>query len=77
MPSPSILYTFEFTDIYDETIFSACPFATDTLRTKVQNAVTVQQTFLKRFPKVNKIAQQVYDNGEYFKVVLANSQFNL
>jgi hypothetical protein len=70
MSSTTILYQFEFTSVYDEAIFMASPYARDTLRPKVQAAVDNEARFLTRFPRVNKIAQQVEDQGQYFKVLL-------
>jgi hypothetical protein len=70
MSSTTILYQFEFTSSYNETIFMASPYARDTLRPKVQAAVDNEARFLTRYPRVNKIAQQVEDQGQYFKVLL-------
>ena len=68
--STTILYTFEFTGSYSEDIFMQSPYARDTLRPKVQSAVQSEQTFLARYPNVNRIAQRVDDQGQYFKVIL-------
>jgi hypothetical protein len=68
----TILYTFEFTGDYNESIFAAAPtqYVRDSLRTKVIAAVDTEKRFLVRFPRVNRVAQQVEDLGEYFKVIL-------
>lgn len=73
MSSTTILYEFSFIATYDETIFMASPYARDSLRTKVQAAVDNEIRFLSRFPKVNKIAQQVEDQGQYFKILLSRT----
>ncbi len=70
MSTITILYTFEFTGSYNETVFMQSPYARDSLRPKVQAAVTSEQAFLSRYPNVNRIAQRVEDQGEYFKVLL-------
>jgi hypothetical protein len=66
-----ITFTFQFTGDFDETHFQECPFATTTLREKVQNALNVQKKFLERFNQVNRIAQRVIDDGRIFRVVLS------
>jgi hypothetical protein len=73
MSSTTILYEFVFVGVYDETAFMQSPYARDTLRPKVQGAVETEQRFLQRFPRVNKISQQVEDQGQYFKVSLSRS----
>lgn len=73
--STTILYTYNFIANYDEAIFAAAPaeYVRDTLRAKVQAAVETEQRFLVRFPRVNKVAQQVEDLGQYFKVTLSRT----
>jgi hypothetical protein len=66
----TISYTFTFNAVYDESIFMQSPFASDTLRPKVQAAVVNEQKFLTRFPNVNAVSQQVTDAGLTFKVLL-------
>lgn len=78
MSSPNILYSFDFNSAtgFDESVFSAAgAFATGSLRATVQDAIANQMNFLQRFPKVNKIAQQVQDGGDYFKVGVTNANF--
>lgn len=69
----TIAYEFNFVGAYDEAVFMQSPFARDTLRPKVQAAVQNEANFLVRFPKVNRIAQQVEDQGQYFKVILTRA----
>ena len=73
MSSTTIAYEFNFTTAYDEAIFMASPYASDTLRPKVQSAVTTEANFLRRFTQVNKIAQQVTHEGNIFKVILSRN----
>jgi hypothetical protein len=73
MSSTTILYEWQFIGSYSEEIFAASPYASDTIRPKVQAAVVTEQRFLQRFPGVNKIAQQIVNNGQYFKVQLTRS----
>jgi hypothetical protein len=73
MSGNTILYEFNFVGAYSEDVFMASPYARDTLRPKVQAAVDTEVRFLARFPKVNKIAQQVEDQGQYFKVILTRA----
>lgn len=68
--SATILYEFVFTGDYDEAIFMASPYARDSLRIKVQSAVNSEKTFLRRYPSVGNISQQVIDQGQTFKVRL-------
>lgn len=68
--STTVAYEFVFINIYDEAIFSACPYARDSLRTAVKAAIATEQTFLSRFTKVNAISQQLTDGGQLFKVKL-------
>jgi hypothetical protein len=72
MSSPTILYQFEFTGNYSETVFMQSPYASDILRPLVQAAVASEITFLTRFKGVNAISKQVTDpSGNLFKVKLS------
>jgi hypothetical protein len=71
MSSTNIAYDFEFTSSFDENIFNQCPFATTSLRQKVVTALETQKSFLERFTQVNRIAQQVSDDGRRFRIILS------
>ena len=71
MSSTNIAYDFDFQSDFNETVFNQCPFATTSLRQKVLNAVETQQRFLDRFTQVNRIAQQVSDDGRRFRIILS------
>lgn len=74
MSSPTILYQFEFTASYSETVFMQSPYASDILRPLVIAAVASEITFLTRFTGVNAISKQVTDpSGNLFKVKLSRA----
>jgi hypothetical protein len=64
-------YEFFFVGDYDDALYSQSPYGDDTtLKGVIINAVNKEKDFLVRFPKVNRIAQQITYNNKYFKVVL-------
>jgi hypothetical protein len=73
MSNTNIAYDFEFFSSFDEDVFNMCPFATQNLRSKVVSALETQRRFLDRFTQVNRIAQQVSDDGRRFRIILSRS----
>ena len=66
----TITYEFVFKGGFDETVFSQYSGASAGLRTIVQATLTVEQDFLKKYPKVNALAQEIKYEGLVFKVKL-------
>lgn len=72
MSTTTFAHEFEFVTDYSEDVFVQCPdsLRTDALRTKVIAAVNTQKLFLQKFTQVNRIAQQVLDGSNRFRVIL-------
>lgn len=73
MSNTNIAYDFDFVNSFDENVFNQCPFATQSLQNKVVSALETQRRFLDRFTQVNRIAQQVSDDGRRFRIILSRS----
>lgn len=69
-------FAFVFKGAFDEDIYTLCPFASASLRSKVILACDKNLAFLGKFKGVHLLSTQVTDRGKTFRVMCERTDFH-